>query len=87
MAVSTDSVSIPGDRVKTLVSNLSLPEKKQLVSELLSANELKEVWSDVFETRIEHYLQAEGNLSEIFAALANRISDRGGVPQVSSHLV
>ncbi|MBP0020259.1 MAG: hypothetical protein J7647_22230 [Cyanobacteria bacterium SBLK] len=86
MSVSTHSVSIEGDRVKTLVSDLSFQEKKQLVNELLGTKELEGVWNDVFENRIEHYLQAEGNLGEIFSTLADRIGHGLVSPQVSSHL-
>jgi len=86
MSVSTHPVSIEGDRVKTLVSDLSFQEKKQLVNELLGTKELEEVWNDVFENRIEHYLQADGNLGDIFSTLADRIGHGLVSPQVSSHL-
>ncbi|MGK7924995.1 MAG: hypothetical protein AB4290_07005 [Spirulina sp.] len=60
------------DRVKTLVEALSLQEKKQLVNELLSTEELKDVWDEVFGNKIENYLETEGQLSDIFATLADR---------------
>jgi oligoribonuclease NrnB/cAMP/cGMP phosphodiesterase (DHH superfamily) len=61
-----------GDRVKTLVEDLSLQEKKQLVNELLVTEELKEVWDEVFDGQIENYLETEGKLYDIFATLADR---------------
>lgn len=86
MSVSTYSVSVDGDRVKTLVSDLSFQEKKQLVNELLSTKELEGVWNDVFENRIEHYLQADGNLGDIFSTLADRVGHGLVSPHISSHL-
>ncbi|MEM9540371.1 MAG: hypothetical protein AAGA60_12840 [Cyanobacteria bacterium P01_E01_bin.42] len=86
MSVYTHSPAIEGDRVKTLVGDLSYQEKKQLVNELLRTKELEEVWNDVFDTRIEHYLQAEGNLGDIFSTLADRIGHGLASPQISSHL-
>ncbi|MEM9539763.1 MAG: hypothetical protein AAGA60_09645 [Cyanobacteria bacterium P01_E01_bin.42] len=61
-----------GDRVKNLVEALSLQEKKQLVTELLGTDELKEMWDEVFGNKIENYLEAEGQLHDIFATLADR---------------
>ncbi|WP_204106726.1 MULTISPECIES: hypothetical protein [Spirulina sp. CCY15215] len=87
MKVSTPSGLSGGDRVKTLVNTLSFQEKKQLVSELLSTKELEETWDEVFDTKIENYLEAEGNLGDIFATLADRVSDNILVtPQVESPL-
>jgi hypothetical protein len=88
MKISTPS-SFPGrDRIKTLVNDLSLQEKKQLINELLSTKELEEIWSEVFDAQIENYLEAEGNLGDIFATLADRINhDTLVTPQVSSHWV
>ncbi|MGK7924996.1 MAG: hypothetical protein AB4290_07010 [Spirulina sp.] len=86
MTVSTHSALLEGDRVKTLVNNLSFQEKKQLVRELLGTKELEGVWNEVFDTRIENYLQAEGNLGDIFATLADRIGHHLVAPPVSSHL-
>ncbi|MBP0020258.1 MAG: hypothetical protein J7647_22225 [Cyanobacteria bacterium SBLK] len=60
------------DRVKNLVEALSLQEKKQLVAELLGTDELKEMWDEVFGNKIEHYLETEGQLYDIFATLADR---------------
>lgn len=60
------------DRVKNLVEALSLQEKKQLVAELLGTDELKEMWDEVFGHKIEHYLETEGQLYDIFATLADR---------------
>lgn len=84
MSVSIYSASVEGDRVKTLVKDLSFQEKKQLVNELLGTEELEEVWNDVFDTRIENYLQAEGNLGDIFSTLADRVGHGLGASPISS---
>ncbi|MEA5469035.1 hypothetical protein [Spirulina sp. 06S082] len=87
MKVSTPSGLSGGDRVKTLVNTLSFQEKKQLVSELLSTKELEETWDEVFDSQIENYLEAEENLGDIFATLADRISHNVlAIPQVASPL-
>lgn len=87
MISSSDKVlrtSPDGDRVKTLVEDLSLQEKKQLVSELLRTDELKEVWDEVFGNKIEHYLETEGKLYDIFSALADRFGKATPVPEEMS---
>jgi hypothetical protein len=62
-----------GDRIKTLIEDLSLQEKKQLVTELLGTDELKETWDEVFGNKIENYLETEGKLYDIFESLADRV--------------